>query len=274
MSASQDLQSAVGASRVTGFGRVRLGAAVLAAVGAGVGAQPTPAQTPQMPPMPPPITIPNMGGMPATVTVPDPFAVVEQALGCASMACLDDMLQIAAPALEPPRSPSPPSSPSQPEEPAAPPPKDGPRASPSKPADRAAPVARKRPRAPEPASVVRKPALAEVVAAAPAPRPERGSGRPLPPPEVPALSGPELPAPPSPILPAALPGFEWSPLLLNLLLAAGSFAALLFVLVATPRHSLGHVSLWLADRRSDVGLLGTVLLFGLAVGYLIATSLG
>ncbi|MGH3035880.1 MAG: hypothetical protein ACRDMU_01765, partial [Gaiellaceae bacterium] len=105
MDASQDQQSDVGASRATGLGGRRLAAAVLAAVAAGLLAQPAQAQTAFPPPMD--MTVPVV---PATVTVPDPFALAEQALRCdLSARCLQDLLQTAAPALEPP-SPAPPSS--------------------------------------------------------------------------------------------------------------------------------------------------------------------
>ena len=273
MNASQDLQSEVGASRTTGFGGLRFAAAVLIAVAAGVLAQPAPAQTPFT------ITMEMAAGgpvVPATVTVPDAFAIAGQALQCADMRCMQDVLQAMPPALgQVPSVPSPPAppGPSEPEEPAAPPPKDGPRASPGPPA---APAARPRKRSPAPerASLASRPELAEIVASPPGAQ-ERPARRPLPTLEVPPR-GPELLAgsAPASILPAALPGFDWSPLLLNMLLAAGSLALLLFLLMATPQHSVGHVSYWLADRRSDLGLLGTVLLFGLAVGYFVATWLG
>ena len=134
MNASQELQSDVGASRVTGLGGLRFAAAVLATVGAGILAQPAPAQTPFT------ITMEMTAGgavVPASVTVPDPFAIAERALGCASASCMQDVLQAVAPTLgQLPPVPSPPASPgpSQPEEPASPPPEDGPRVSPGPPA--------------------------------------------------------------------------------------------------------------------------------------------
>lgn len=276
MNALQELQPEVGASQVTRLGGRRFAAAALAAIAVGILAQPAPAQTPFT------ITMEmNSGGavVPATVTVPDPFAVAEQALGCAdvSASCMRDLLQAAAPGLGqlPPR-PAPPASPgsSQPEEPASPPPKDGPQASPGTPAPGVARVPDKRPPAPESASLASRPELAEVLSSAP-PVQGREVRRPLPthdvPPRGPDLSGGSAPAA---ILPAALPGSDWSPLPLNMFLAAGSLALLFFLLMATPQHSVGHVSYWLADRRVDLGLLGVVMLVGLAVGYFIATSLG
>ncbi|MGH3059765.1 MAG: hypothetical protein ACRDPP_16195 [Gaiellaceae bacterium] len=273
MNALQELQSEVGVSRVTGLAGLRWAAAVLAAVGAGLLAQPAPAQTPFT------ITMEMATGgpvVPATVTVPDAFAIAEQALQCADVRCMQDVMQAVAPALgQLPPVPSPPASPgpSQPEEPASPPPKDGPRASPGPPA---APIARPRKRspAPESASLPSRPELAEIVASPPGVQ-ERPASRPPPTPEIPPRGSDLLVgSAQAPLLPAALSGVDWSPLLLNVLLAAGSLALLLFVLTATPQHSVGHVSYRLADRRSDLGLLGTVLLFGLAVGYFVATSLG
>jgi hypothetical protein len=121
---------------------------------------------------------------------------------------------------------------------------------------------------------VSRPELAEIVASQPGVQ-ERPASRPLPTPEVPPR-GPDLlgGSASASILPAALPGFDWSPLLLDVLLAAGSLALLCFLLMATPQQSAGHVSYWLADRRSDFGLLGAVMLLGLAAGYFIATGLG
>jgi hypothetical protein len=270
VNASQELQSDVGASRVTGRGGLRFAAAVLATVGAGILAQPAPAQTPFT------ITMEMAAGgavVPATVTVPDPFAVAERALGCASASCMQDVLQAVAPTLgqlPPVTSPASPG-PSQPEEPASPPPKDGPRASPGPPAG---PGVRPPKRSParESASLVSRPELAEIVASRPGVQ-ERPASRPLPPPEAPPR-GPDLLGGSASVLPAALPGFDWSPLLVNVLLAGGSLALLFFLLMATPQHSAGHVSYWLADRRSDFGLLGAVMLLGLAVGYYFATWLG
>jgi hypothetical protein len=274
MNASQHLQSEVGASRVTRLGGLRCAAAVLAAVAAGVLAQPAPAQTPFT------IAMEMAAGgavVPATVTVPDPFAVAEQALQCADVRCMQDVLQAVAPALgQVPSVPSPPASPgpSQPDEPASPPAKDGPRASPGPPGAPVARTPRKRSPAPEGASLASRPELAEIVAF-PSSVQERAAPRPLPTLEVPPRGPGQLEgSAPAPILPAALSGFDWSPLLLNVMLAGGSLALLLFVLMATPQHSLGHVSYRLADRRSDLGLLGAVMLVGLAVGYFIATSLG
>jgi hypothetical protein len=276
MDASQDLQSDVGASRRTGLGGRRLAAAVLAAVAAGLLAQPASAQTAFPPTM-------DMAapGLPATVTMPDPFALAEQALRCdMSATCLERLLQTAVPALEPSALPSPPASPSpapsEPSgggEPAAPPPKDGPRASPgpsAAPADRP----RKRPQATEGASLASRPELAEIVAS-PAGLRERAAAGPLPAPAAPPR-GPDPLGGSAPVslVPVSLPGFDWSPFLLNVLLAGASLALLFFLLMATPQHSAGQVSYWLADRRSDLGLLGAVMLVALAVGYFIATSVG
>jgi hypothetical protein len=267
--ASQDLQSDVGASRATGLGGRRLAAAVLAAAAAGLLAQPAPAQ----PAFPPTMDM-AAPGFPATVTVPDPFALAEQALRCdLSASCVQDLLQAAAPALEPspPASPSPaPSEPSE-GEPAAPPPEDDARASPGPPAV-AKPVRAPRRESPvgEPVALASRPQLAELGSP-----PMREPPSPLPAREVPPRgSGLLVRSEPGPTLPAALSGLDWSPLLLNVLLAAGSLALLLFLLTATPQHSAGQVSYWLADRRSDLALLGAVMLVGLAVGYFIATSLG
>jgi hypothetical protein len=273
VNASQELQSDVGASPVTGLGGVRFAAAILATVGAGILAQPAPAQTPFT------ITMEMAAGgavVPATVTVPDPFALAERALGCTSARCMQDVLQAVEPTLgQLPPVPSPPASPSaaQPEEPASPPPKDGPRASPGRPAGSAV---RPRKRSPplESASLASRPELAEIVASRPGVQ-ERPASRPPPTPEVPPR-GPDLLAgsASASILPAALPRFDWSPLLVNVLLAGGSLALLFFLLMATPQQSAGHVSYWLADRRSDFGLLGAVMLLGLAVGYYFAIWLG
>jgi hypothetical protein len=268
MNASQDPQSDVGASRGTGLGGRRFAAAVLAAAAAGLLAQPAQAQTAF------PLAM-DMAGpvVPATVTVPDPFALAEQALRCdLSASCLQDLLESAAPALEPsPPAPSPaPAEPSEGGEPAAPPPKDDARASPGPPAAKPARAPRRQSPVGEPVAPASRPQLAELGSP-----PPRESPPPLPVREVPPRgSGLLVRSEPAPLLPAALSGLDWSPLLLNVLLAAGSLALLLFLLTATPQHSAGQVSYWLADRRSDLALLGTVLLLGLAVGYFIATSLG
>lgn len=271
MNASQELQPDVGASRVTGLGGLRFAAAVLATVGAGILAQPAPAQTPFT------ITMEMAAGgavVPAMVTVPDPVAIAERALGCASASCMQDVLQAVAPTLgQLPPVPSPPASPgpSQPEEPASPPPEDGPRVSPGPPAGPAVRPPKRSPAA-ERASLASRPELAEIVASRPSVQ-ERSASRPLSTPEVPPR-GPGLLGGSASVLPAALPGFDWSPLLVNVLLAGGSLALLFFLLMAAPQHSAGHVSYWLADRRSDFGLLGSVMLLGLAVGYYFATWLG
>lgn len=274
MNASNDSQSDAGASRARGFLGLRLGAAILAAVASGLLAQSAPAQTV------PAISMEmNMGPTmtPPTVTVPDPFAVVGQALPCAdaSMSCMNDLLKMAGPALDPLPSPPTPTGPTQPEPPDSSQPKGDSPAPPAAGPDRAARSPRKRPPAPETPTLASRPALAALVASPPqVADPEPRRPRPAPALPAPRSVDPQgLPAA-SPLLPSALTGFEWGPLLFNLLLAAGSLALLLFALAATPRHGLGHVSYWVADRRYDLGLLGAVLLFGLAVGYFIATSVG
>ena len=65
-----------------------------------------------------------------------------------------------------------------------------------------------------------------------------------------------------------------SPLLLSMLLTAGSLALVLFLLIAAPRHSLARVSYQLAQRRYDYGLVGAVMLIAVAVGYFIALWVG
>lgn len=277
MNASKDSQSDAGASRARGFLGLRLGAAILT-VASGLLAQSAPAQT--LPAismemnMGPTMTLPTVTV--PTVTVPDPFAAVEQALPCAdgSMSCMNDLLKMAGPALEPLPSPPTPTGPTQPEPPDSSQPKGDSPAPGAAGTDRADRTPRKRAPALETPTLASRPALAALVASPPqVADPEPRRPRPAPALPAPRSVDPQgLPA--ASLLPSALSAFEWGPLLFNLLLAAGSLALLLFVLAATPRHGVGHVSYWVADRRYDLGLLGAVLLFGLAVGYFIATSVG
>ena len=98
-----------------------------------------------------------------------------------------------------------------------------------------------------------------------------------PPPQGAAYDGPDPLGPPAPApsLPASLaPDFDWSPLLLSMLMASASFALLLFLLTAAPRHSLARVSYQLAERRYDLGLIGVAMFMGLAFGYLVAIWIG
>ena len=143
----------------------------------------------------------------------------------------------------------------------------------SKSPGRPARAAREQSRPPESASLASRLALAEL-AASPPPVQERASP---PPPQGAALRGPDPLGPPAPApsLPASLaPDFDWSPLLLSMLMASASFALLLFLLTAAPRHSLARVSYQLAERRYDLGLIGVAMFMGLAFGYLVAIWIG
>jgi hypothetical protein len=253
-------------------------AAILAAFVAGILVPAAPAQTP--------ITITvqvNIGGtvISANATVPDPMAVAQEVLKCgdASASCMPGGWDPATPVLNPPSSPSgppqpSPSGPPQPEPtPGSSKPNDDSGKSPSKSEGPPTRAARERSRPSESASPAGRLALVELAESQPLVQ-ERASP---PVPQGAVLRGPDPlgPPPPAPSLPASLaPGFDWSPLLLSVLLASASFALLLFLLTAAPRHSLARVSYQLAERRYDLGLIGAAMFMGLAFGYLVAIWIG
>jgi hypothetical protein len=263
--------------RVVGGARFQVRSAILAALVAGILVPAAPAQTPVT------ITVQmNMGGtvFSANATVPDPMAVVQEVLQCgdASASCMQGVWDAAAPVLDP--SPSP-SGPSQPEPTPvssksnddSSKPNDDFGKSPSKSAGPPTRAPRERSRPPESAGPASRLALEELDASPPLVQ-ERASP---PIPQGAALRGPDPLGPPAPApsLPASLvPGFDWSPLLLSMLLASASFALLLSLLTAAPRHSLARVSYQLAERRHDFGLIGVAMFMGLAFGYLVAIWIG
>jgi hypothetical protein len=275
MNPRRDLRpSHVEIGRGVGRARFQTRAAILAAFAAGIFVPAAPAQAPVT------ITVQmNMGGtvFSANATVPDPIAVVQEALQCgnASASCMQGVWDAATPVLNPP--PSPPG-PSQPEPtPGSSKPNDDSGKSPSKSASKSASpptrADRERSRPPESARPASRLALAELAASPPLVQ-ERASP---PVPQGAALRGPDPLGPPAPApsLPASLtPGFDWSPLLLSMLLASASFALLLFLLTAAPRHSLARVSYQLAERRYDFGLIGVAMFMGLAFGYFVAIWIG
>jgi hypothetical protein len=260
-------------ARVVGGARFQVRAAILAAFVAGIFVPPAPAQGQA------PVTIMvqmNMAGtvVSANVTVPDPIAVAQEVIQCgdASPSCMQGVWDAATPVLNPPPSPSGAPQP-EPTTPGSSKPDDDTGKSPSKSAGPPARAHRERSRRPESASPTSRLALAEL-AASPPPVQERASP---PAPQGAALRGPDPLGPPAPApsLPASLtPDFDWSPLLLSMLMASTSFALLLFLLTAAPRHSLARVSYQLAERRYDLGLIGVAMFMGLAFGYLMAIWIG
>jgi hypothetical protein len=254
-----------------GRARFQFRAAILAVIGAGILVPAAPAQAPVT------ITVEmNMGGrvFSASATMPDPLAVAQKALQCgdASASCMQDVWDAAAPVLEP--SPAPSGSPQPEPTPGSKQPKGDSGASPDKSAGQPPRTDRGRARPPESVSPASQLELAEL-AASPALIQERARP-PLPPvPEAAPLRGPDplgLPAPSPP--PALSPGFEWSPVLLYMLLASASLALLFFLPTAAPRHGLARVSYQLAERRYDLGMIGVVMFMGLAIGYLVALWVG
>jgi hypothetical protein len=271
MNPRRDLRpSHVEIGRVVGRPRLQTRAAILAAFAAGILVPAAPAQAPVT------ITVQmNMGGtvFSANATVPDPIAVVQEALQCgdASASCMQGVWDPATPVLNPPPSPS---GPSQPEPtPGSSKPNDDSGKSPSKSASPPTRADRERSRPPENARAASRLAVAELAVSPPLVQ-ERASP---PVPQGAALRGPDPLGPPAPApsLPASLaPGFDWSPLLLSILLASASFALLLSLVTAAPRHSLARVSYQLAERRYDFGLIGVAMFMGLAFGYLVAIWIG
>jgi hypothetical protein len=226
----------------------------------------------------------NIGGtvFSANATVPDPIAVAQEVLQCgdASASCMPGGWDPATPVLNPPSSPSgqpqpePTPGPSQPEPtPGSSKPNDHSGKSPSKSEGPPTRAARERSRPSESASPGGRLALVELAESPPLVQERAGP----PVPQHAVLRGPDPLGPPAPApsLPASLaPGFDWSPLLLSVLLASASFALLLFLLTAAPRHSLARVSYQLAERRYDLGLIGAAMFMGLAFGYLVAIWIG
>ena len=274
-------------------GRLRFLAAILALLGAGILAPAAAAQSPFEMEM-------DMGGAGFSVsaTMPDPMKTAQKVLQCdrAPASCMEDVFEAAtpvvkakpsSPATPPAPQPAPSSSPPPPQpEPASGPAqqKDDSEASSNKSTGSRTRSAHRGSSTPEGVSSAGKlesgelgtaPALFEERTGPPAPkRSSPPAPRTL---EAAPLREPDALGPPTPTLslpPALEPGLDWSPLLLGILLAAGSLALLSFLLVAAPQHSLARVSSQLVERRSDLGLIGAVMLFGVAVGYLVATWVG
>jgi hypothetical protein len=263
----------------------RARAAILAVIGAGILVPAASAQTPFDMEM-------DTGGAAFSmgVTMPDPQAVAETMLQCgeASSKCMDAVWDAAMPVAEPSPSPPAPSAPAQPEpspSPPAPPsppqpepppdstqPKDDSQASPDNSAGPPTRTAQEQAPTPEGVSPASEPEPAELGASPPLVQKRANAA-----PDVAPLRGLDalgLPAATPSLPPTLQPGLDWSPLMLSMLLAAGSLALLLFLLVAAPQHGLARVSYQLAERRFDLSLIAAVMLIGVAVGYFVATWVG
>jgi hypothetical protein len=238
-------------------------------------------------------------GISVTATMPDPMKTAQKILECdgAPASCMEDVFEAATPVVKAkPSSPAPPaaqqpepsSSPTPPPSPPQPEPTPGQQKDDSEASSNEATGSRARPArrgsTSEGVSSAGRPESAELGTSRPLveertgpPLPELSSPPPERSPEAAPLRGPDPLGKPTPTLslpPALESGFDWSPLLIGILLAAGSLALLFFLLVAAPQHSLARVSSELADRRYDLGLIGAVMLFGVAVGYFVATWIG
>jgi hypothetical protein len=270
---------------IRGGARLRFLAAILAVLGAGVLVPAASGQTPFEMEM-------DVGGakLSVTATMPDPMKTAQKFLQCddAPAGCMDEVFEAATPQLKAKPSTAPPPAP-QPEQ-SSPPPSPAPSEPASAPTQPDSSEASSNTKGSGPPSVRRRSAAPDVGSAGTAeqgelpPLVEERTGPPLPsrssPPratEPEPLHGPDPLGPRAPALTLSPPlesGFDWTPLLLGIFLAAGSLGLLFLVLVAAPQHSLARVSHPLADRRYELGLIGAVMLLGVAVGYLVATGLG
>jgi hypothetical protein len=270
---------------IRGGARLRFLAAILAVLGAGVLVPAAPGQTPFEMEM-------DVGGteLSVTATMPDPMKTAQKFLQCddAPAGCMDEVFEAATPQLKAKPSPAPPPAP-QPEQ-SSPPPSPAPSEPASAPTQQDSPEASSNTTGSGPRSAQRRPTASAGVGSAGAAQQggfpallEERTGPPLPRHTPPLATEPEplrgldplgSPAPALALSPALESGLDWTPLLFGVFLAAGSLALLFLVVVAAPQHSLARVSHPLADRRYELGLIGAVMLLGVAVGYLVATGLG
>jgi hypothetical protein len=266
---------------IRGGARLRFLAAILAVLGAGVLVPAAPGQTPFEIEM-------DVGGteLSVTATMPDPMKTAQKFLQCddAPAGCMDEVFEAATPQLKAKPSPAP-----QPEQ-ASPPPSPAPSEPASAPTRQDSSEASSNTKGSGPPSAQRRPSASAGVGSGGAAQ-QRGfpalleerTGPPLPRHTPPPATEPEplrgldplgSPAPALTLSPALESGLDGTPLLFGIFLAAGSLGLLFLVLVAAPQHSLARVSHPLADRRYELGLIGAVMLLGVAVGYLVATGLG
>lgn len=268
---------------IRGGARLRFLATILAVLGAGVLVPAAPGQTPFE------MEIDVAGTeLSVTATMPDPTKTAQKFLQCddAPAACMDEVFEAATPQLKAKSSAAP-----QPEQ-ASPPPSPAPSEPASAPTQQDSSEASSNTQGSQPRSAEQRPSASAGVGSAGAaqqggfpPLLEERTGPPLPRhSSPPAATEPEplrgldplgSPAPALTLSPALESGLDGTPLLFGIFLAAGSLVLLFLVLVAAPQHGLAaRVSHPLADRRHELGLIGAVMLLGVAVGYLVATGLG